>query len=287
MTATPTPSPAMEPSARDRWRRLRLWSPSPAVRLSLTAHALGAVAVAAAPQLWPQVLAALAVNHAALACGMRPRSAMLGRNLRRLPAAQDGVVALTFDDGPHPEVTPRILDILDAFGAKASFFVIGQRVERHPELVRELLRRGHGVENHTHRHPIGFAFRGPIGQWREIHRAQRAIEAACGQAPRFFRAPMGLRNPLLDPALAAEGLQLVSWTRRGFDTRRQEPAAILARLTRGLASGDILLLHDGSSALDGEGRPLVLEVLPALLRRIAEAGLTVTSLPGLPRPGAA
>lgn len=285
MKAMPTDSPAMQDSAQDRWRRLRLWSPSSAVRLSLTAHALGATALAAAPQLWPQVLAALALNHAALGCGMAPRSALLGRNLRRLPAAQDGLVGLTFDDGPHPDITPRVLDILDAFGAKASFFVIGQRVERHPGLVRELLRRGHGVENHTHRHPIGFACQGPLGQWREIHRAQRAIEEACGQAPRFFRAPMGLRNPLLDPALAAEGLQLVSWTRRGLDTRRQAPEAILARLTRGLASGDILLLHDGSSARDAEGRPLVLEVLPGLLRRIAGAGLTATSLACLPRPG--
>lgn len=287
MKAVPTQSSAGRGSARDRWRRLRRWSPSPAVRLSLAAHALGGAAVVAAPQFWPQVLAAIALNHAVLSCGIAPRSAMLGPNLRRLPAEHEGLVALTFDDGPHPEVTPRILDILDAFGAKASFFVIGRQVERHPGLVRELLRRGHSVENHTHRHPMGFACRGSIGQWREIHRAQRAIEEACGQAPRFFRAPMGLRNPLLDPVLAAEGLDLVSWTRRGLDTRRQAPEAILARLTRGLASGDILLLHDGSSALDDQGRPLVLEVLPALLRRIAEAGLRATSLACLPRPGAA
>ena len=257
------------------------------MRVSLAAHALGAAAVAAAPQFWPEVLAVLTSNHAALTCGMFPRSAMLGPNLRRLPPAQQGHVVLTFDDGPHPEVTPRVLDILDSFGAKASFFVIGERVERHPQLVRELLRRGHGVENHTHHHPKGFACRGPLGQWREIDRAQKAIEAACGQAPRFFRAPMGLRNPLLDPVLAATGLQLVSWTRRGFDTRRQEPAAVLGRLSRGLASGDILLLHDGSSARDGEGRPLVLEVLPDLLRKIAGAGLKASSLAVLPRPSAA
>lgn len=268
----------IQDTAQDRWRRLRLWSPSPAIRLSFAAHGLGAAAVALAPQVWPLVLAGLAANHAALSCGMLPRSGMLGRNVRRLPAARDGQVALTFDDGPDPEVTPRILDILDSFGARASFFVIGERAERHPGLLRDVLRRGHGVENHTHRHPMAFACHGPVRQWREIHRAQRAIEEACGQAPRFFRAPMGLRNPLLDPALAAEGLQLVSWTRRGLDTLPQKPQAILARLTRGLAAGDILLLHDGSSARDGQGRSLVLEVLPELLRRIAAAGLTATSL---------
>lgn len=271
----------------DRWRRLRRWSPSPAIRLSLAAHGLATAAVVVAPQIWPQVLAGLAANHVALSCGMLPRSCMLGRNLRRLPATRDGQVALTFDDGPDPEVTPQVLDILDSSGAKASFFVIGERAERHPGLLREMLRRGHGVENHTHRHPAAFACHGPVRQWREIHRAQRAIEDACGQAPRFFRAPMGLRNPLLEPALAAEDLQLVSWTRRGLDTLRQEPETILARLTRGLAAGDILLLHDGASARDGQGRPLVLQVLPELLRRIAAAGLRATSLAGEPAPAAA
>lgn len=283
----PARHPLTPDTAQERWRRLRRWSPTPAIRLSLAAHGLGAAAIALAPQVWLHVLAGLAVNHAALSCGMLPRSGMLGRNLRRLPPARSGHVALTFDDGPDPEITPRILDMLDSFGAKASFFVIGDRAERQPELLRDMLRRGHGVENHTHRHPMAFACLGPVRQWREIHRAQRAIEEACGQAPRFFRAPMGLRNPLLDPALAVEGLQLVSWTRRGLDTLRQEPEAVLARLTRGLAAGDILLLHDGSSARDGQGRPLVLEVLPELLRRIAAAGLTATSLAGAPPPDGA
>ncbi|TCH98392.1 polysaccharide deacetylase family protein [Roseococcus sp. SYP-B2431] len=235
------------------------------------------------PQLWPPLLGLLALNHAALTCGMHPRSAMLGPNLTRLPEGHGARVALTFDDGPDPEVTPRVLDLLDAQGAKASFFVLGRRAERHPALLRETLRRGHGVENHTHGHPYGFACMGPVAQWREIRRAQDAILDACGQAPRYFRAPMGLRNPLLDPALAAEGLRLVSWTRRGLDTRRRPPERVLARLADGLAAGDILLLHDGSlSRRPGEavgGHLPVLDVLPGLLRRIAEQGLTAIALP--------
>lgn len=249
---------------------------------SLAAHGASAAVLAAMPQLWPQLLGLLALNHAALACGMHPRGTLLGANMSRLPQGQGNSVALTFDDGPDPEVTPRVLDLLDAFGARASFFVLGERADRHPHLLREMLRRGHDVENHTHRHPYGFACMGPVAQWREIRQAQEAIAAACGRAPHFFRAPMGLRNPLLDPVLAAEGLQLASWTRRGLDTRRRPPERILARLTRRLAAGDILLLHDGSSARDAAGRPLVLEVLPALLRRLAELGLTAIALP---RPG--
>lgn len=266
-----------------RAQRLLRWTPSPFAQASLAFHGAGAVALAAAPQAWPQVLGALALNHAVLTCGMHPRSALLGGNLRRLPRDQAGRVAITFDDGPDPEVTPQLLDILDAFGAKASFFVIGRRVAAQPALAREMVRRGHDLQNHSHRHPVSFACWGPVAQWRELHRAQEVIAEVTGQAPRFFRAPMGIHSPLLEPGLAAEGLGIVSWTRRGLDTLRQEPGRILARLTRGLASGDILLLHDGSSARGPNGRPLVLEVLPELLRRIAAAGLSASSLACLPR----
>lgn len=259
------------------WHRFRRWSPSPLVRASLALHGIGAAALAAAPGYWPGVLGALVLDHAVLASGMRPRSAMLGRNLCRLDGVS-GHVALTFDDGPDPDVTPRVLDLLDAHGAKASFFLIGARAERHPELVREILRRGHGVENHTHSHSMAFACLGIGGQWREIDRAQRAIENACGCAPRYFRAPLGIRNPLLDPVLAAAGLDLVSWTRRGYDTMRHPPETVIARLTDGLAAGDILLLHDGRAARRMAGNPAVLEILPGLLHRIAGAGLTARAL---------
>jgi peptidoglycan/xylan/chitin deacetylase (PgdA/CDA1 family) len=249
------------------------------VKASLLAHGAGAVALAALPQLWPQVLGALALNHALLTCGMHARSSLLGPNLTRLPAGHGPRLALTFDDGPDPEVTPRVLDLLEAAGATATFFVLGQRAARHPALLREMLARGHGIENHTHTHPHGFACLGPVAQWRQIRRAQEAILEACGQAPRYFRAPMGLRNPLLGPGLDAEGLRLVSWTRRGLDTRRQPPERALARLTRGLAAGDILLLHDANSAPGPNGRPLVLTILPALLARIADQGLSARALP--------
>ena len=118
-----------------------------------------------------------------------------------------------------------------------------------------MLRRGHTVENHTHRHPAAFACRGPWALRREVGADAAAVADATGVAPRFFRAPMGLRSPLLDPVLALEGLALVSWTRRGYDT----PAGairqrVLGRLTRGLAGRDILLLHDGAAGARRGGR---------------------------------
>ena len=234
--------------------------------------------MAANPSWWPDLLGALAANHAVLACGMHPRSRMLGPNLTRLPLASSAMVALTFDDGPDPEVTPRVLDLLDAHGATASFFAIGHRAARHAALAREIVRRGHGLENHTYRHPLSFASWHPGAMLRELLAAQHAIADACGQAPQFFRPPAGLRSPLLDPVLAMVGLSLVSWTRRGYDTVSTRPADVLRRLTRGLAAGDLLLLHDGRSARAEDGTPTVLAVLPGLLARLQESGLRAVSL---------
>jgi peptidoglycan-N-acetylglucosamine deacetylase len=265
-------------AAAGRWRGLLAWSPTLAIRASLGLHAGGLLALAAQPGFWPEALSAIAANHLALAGCMHPRCGLLGPVVTRLPGTEPRI-ALTFDDGPDPEVTPRVLDLLDAWEAKASFFVIGERAARHPALLREMLRRGHGIENHTHRHPLGFATWGPGAMRREIETAQAAIAEACGQAPRHFRPPAGLRSPLLDPVLALAGLSLVAWTRRGYDTVSPRPERVLARLTRALAPGDVLLLHDGRSAR-GYPRPSVtLDLLPALLARIAAAGLSAVALP--------
>jgi peptidoglycan-N-acetylglucosamine deacetylase len=119
---------------------------------------------------------------------------------------------------------------------------------------------------------------GPKGMRAEIERAQQSIVAATGVAPRFFRAPAGLRNPFLEPVLATAGLELVSWTRRGFDTVSASPGRVLGRLTTGLAAGDILLLHDGHAARTPGGQRVILEVLPPLLAAVRSAGLKPVTL---------
>lgn len=259
---------------------LRAWHPAPLPRASLWLHGLGVAALAVQPGLWPQVLGLLACNHALLAALMHPRGTLLGPNLVRLPESRGDAVALTFDDGPDPEVTPRVLDLLDAAGARASFFVIGARAARHPALLREIVARGHTAENHSQTHPGHFAALGLWALRREVAEAQDSIAGITGTAPRFFRAPMGLRSPLLDPVLAGQGLRLVSWTRRGYDTRIRDPQRVLRRLCDGLAGRDILLLHDGNAARDPWGRPAVLSVLPPLLAGIRAAGFTCASLGG-------
>ena len=245
-------------------------------------HAAALASVLAAPSTWPWALGAAALSHGVItALTLRPRTQLLGPNLVRLPPrlAQHGEVALTLDDGPDPDVTPAVLDLLEAHGASASFFCIGERVERHAELARDIVRRGHAVENHSQRHRHDFALLGPAAYRAELLTSQQRIGAVTGRTPRFFRAPAGFRNPFLWPQLGAAGLQLASWTRRGFDVRDGDAQRVLRRLTRGLAAGDILLLHDGHCARTAQGVPVVLQVLPALLELLRARGLRGVALP--------
>jgi peptidoglycan/xylan/chitin deacetylase (PgdA/CDA1 family) len=251
------------------------------LQASAALHLGAGAALLAAPAWWPQALGALAANQALLtAAGLWPRSSLLGPNLVRLPAvaAARGEVALTIDDGPDPEVTPAVLDLLAAAGARASFFCIGERVAAHPALARRIAAGGHRLENHSQRHLKYFAALGMGGMRREIVSAQHSIGDAVGRAPVYFRPTAGLRSPLLDPVLAGQGLRLASWTRRGFDTRCGDAGRVCARLGAGLAGGDILLLHDGHAARSAAGRPVILEVLPRLLATLRAAGLAAVSL---------
>lgn len=264
----PSPTPA-------RWR------PSALVRASIGLHVGALALVIARPSAWPWAVGAVLVDHGLLtAAGLTPRSALLGPNWTRLPAAaaHRRELAITIDDGPDPRITPRVLDLLDERGAKATFFCIGERVQRYAELTREMVRRGHSVENHTQRHLNYFSLLGPRGLEAEIERAQDTIGITTGQHPLFFRAPAGLRSPFLDPVLSRFGLRLASWTRRGFDTVSSNARTVLGKLTRDLEAGDILLLHDGHAALTGNGAAVILEVLPRLLDALAAAQLTPVTL---------
>ncbi|MFP4902858.1 polysaccharide deacetylase family protein [Paraburkholderia sp. BR14261] len=257
----------------------RRWRPSPFISGAVALHAGAAAAVVAQPLAWPWAAGSVVASHLALiAAGLWPRSALLGPNWTRLPEHAGQRIALTIDDGPDPEVTPRVLDLLDHFEVRATFFCIGDLARRHPHLVEAIVARGHAVENHSQRHRHTFSVSGPIVMKREIEAAQRTLAEIAGTPPRFFRAPAGLRNPFLEPVLCGLGLHLASWTRRGFDTRAKEAGTVTHRLLDGLAARDILLVHDGHAARDASGKPLVLDVLPPLLRAAAERQLQWTTL---------
>lgn len=257
------------------------WHSAPLVRAVIALHVAALGFVVVLPGQWPWAVAACIASHwAVVGVGLWPRSRWLGPNLTRLPAAATArnEIALTIDDGPDPAVTPRVLDLLDRHAARATFFCIGKHAERHPELCREIVRRGHAIENHSQRHRHNFSVLGPRGLARELQASQDTLARLSGQRPMFFRAPAGLRNLFLEPVLARLGLQLASWSARGFDTRVGDRERVKTRLLRGLRAGAILLLHDGHAARTAAGEPVILEVLPAVLESAAAAGLRPVTL---------
>lgn len=233
------------------------------------------------PALWPWALGTVFISRGILVIvGLLPRSKLLGPNITRLPeeAAQRGEVAITIDDGPDPEVTPQVLEILDRYQAKATFFCIGKQALQYPELCREIVRRGHAVENHSLSHQWFFSLLGPWRMHHEIQGAQLVLGEICGQTPRFFRPTAGLRNPELEPVLSYLGLRLCTWSKRGYDTRIDNPDAVLSSLMHDLKGGDILLLHDGSAARSANGTPIILNVLPRLLYEMQQANFYSVTL---------
>ena len=255
-------------------RPIAPWRPAPASAAALALHVAAPAWAAAVPEVWPWAAGAVACSHGLLALtGLWPNSQVLGPTLTRLPGPMPGAVALTFDDGPDPEVTPLVLDLLDRLGARATFFMIGCRARAHPALVRAVAARGHGVENHTMRHRLGFACLGLSAQRRELTEAQAVLADITGHAPTLARVPAGIRSPLTDPVLHGVGLRHVSWSRRGLDTRWTDPRRVIRRLASGVRGGDILLLHDGNAARTAGGRAVVLDTLPVLLSALADAGL--------------
>lgn len=248
---------------------------------SIAWHVAGAAALAASPSFWPWVTAAMVTNHALVAmAGILPRAQILGPCRSRLQQGKGcrGQVALTFDDGPDPEVTPAVLKILHERGVTATFFPIGRKAAAHPSLIERIAESGHSLGNHSWSHSSAFFFHGNQRLTEEIDRSQEILEAHGGFRPIHFRAPAGIRGPFLQPMLERRGLELTAWSKRGFDTVDTRPARVLNRLTRGLGSGDIVLLHDGSSARTSDGSATVLNVLPRLLDTIEARDLRPVGL---------
>ena len=175
-----------------------------------------------------------------------PSAQGLGRVFTRF-ATDRREIWLTIDDGPDPDDTPKILDLLDRHHAKATFFVIGERAARWPELVREIVRRGHGIGHHTHTHPVAtFWCASPHRLAAELDRTLATLHAV-GVRPRWFRAPVGIKPPLLFRALAARDLRCVGWTVRSGDCRSRAPGEFVVATADRLRPGAIVLMHEGPS----------------------------------------
>lgn len=195
-----------------------------------------------------------------------PRNQWLVTNRSLVECLGRRCVSLTFDDGPTSLRTPKLLDILREANVQATFFVIGQQAELYPELLRRAVAEGHVIGNHTYSHPPLFCFLMPAQLRREIERGQEVIERICGQRPRYFRSPVGLRHPLLKLYLKQANLEYVSWRIRSFDTLSKRPEAVLNRIFRRVSSGDIVLLHDNAAAA------VTIDLLPRLIQELRNRG---------------
>jgi peptidoglycan-N-acetylglucosamine deacetylase len=168
----------------------------------------------------------------------------LGPVIRRF-ASEGNELWLTIDDGPAAD-TAAVLQILAEANARATFFVKGTSVRRHPELIAAIDAAGSTVANHSDTHPSArFWCLGPRAIAREIDACSRAIEQLLGTAPRLFRAPVGMKNPFVHPLLRRRGMLLIGWSRRAFDTVSRDADAIVRRATSTVRPGDIILIHQG------------------------------------------
>ena len=220
-----------------------------------------------------------------------PSSQLFGPTMRRTASAQQ--IALTFDDGPNPVVTPQLLDLLDRHSVRATFFVIGKFVRACPNLVKEISARGHTVGNHTETHANLFLQSSTVIR-DELAGCQEAISAAVrGEPPRWMRPPYGYRNPLLDGEARRAGLQVAMWSKICRDWKTQPPGRLIERLASvartDRPSGDIVLLHDGDHRALGADRQHVVRALEHWLPRWRDAGMEFVTMnsPAAFTPGAA
>jgi peptidoglycan-N-acetylglucosamine deacetylase len=204
-----------------------------------------------------------------------PSSQLFGPTVRSTGNAS--TLALTFDDGPNPAATPRILDLLARYDIRATFYVIGRHVRAFPELAKEIVARGHAIGNHTETHP-SLALCSPSRIREELDRCDQAISSATGVTARWMRPPYGFRSPQLGSILAARGNSGVAmWSVMARDWKPQPAEPVIERLRRA-RGGDIVLLHDGDhQKLEGE-RSHVVAALEYWLPRWKDSGLRLITM---------
>jgi peptidoglycan/xylan/chitin deacetylase (PgdA/CDA1 family) len=181
--------------------------------------------------------------------------------------------ALTFDDGPHAQGTPSVLEILARTGTRATFFLVGEQVRRNPALAREVLAAGHGIGLHCHRHRNLLRL-GPRQVHEDIERARAVIEDATGASPTLYRPPYGLLNAAALLLASRRGWRTLLWSHWGRDWEaRATPESIAARASAGVGEGSVLLLHDADHySAPGSWRRTA-AALPLLLERLSARGL--------------
>ncbi|HXA78341.1 MAG TPA: polysaccharide deacetylase family protein [Candidatus Acidoferrales bacterium] len=204
-----------------------------------------------------------------------PSAQLFGPTIRRTGAAS--AMALTFDDGPNPAITPLLLDLLDRHQVKATFFLVGTWVREESSLAHEIVARGHALGNHTDTHP-SLALLSSQRITQELDRCDDAIESATARKPRWMRPPFGFRSPFLDGVLRRRGgAGVVMWSAWARDWKPQPAEPVIERLRRA-RGGDIVLLHDGDHRVINSDRRHTVAALEYWLPRWKESAIRFVTL---------
>jgi len=253
----------------------------PPLLYGTTVLGLGVAARAALghPPELPVALALLGSYLGVLSAGVfRPSLGMFAEAICRVPSGRG--VALTFDDGPDPEPTSRVLDALAARDAKATFFVIGERAERHPALITRMVAEGHAVGTHGHRVDPLLGFRGLAAVRDDLGTSVRVLERMLGSAPTMFRPPYGVLNPRIARAADELGLEIVCWDIRGLDgIARTSADDLVGRVVPRLRDGSIVCMHDAAER--GARVPVAPAALPRILAAARDKQLALVTVPQL------
>jgi peptidoglycan-N-acetylglucosamine deacetylase len=231
---------------------------------------LGSVALFGASVL--SVGVPLAIWFAVMTDGIaRPASSVLCPTISRVNHGGD-CIALTFDDGPDPLVTPKILDLLNASGARGTFFVIGRSLERNLDVARRALDAGHELGNHSWQHAYFQSMHSTRALARDVDSADRLLNSLSNRVRMLYRAPVGIKSPPLARVAKARGLTVVAWSIHSRDTIDFNPKRVAARVLRRIRPGDIVLMHDGHDR-EGRQRACAVAALPYILAGLKERNL--------------
>lgn len=233
------------------------------VFLSLVLFSFALDGILPVPTIWYITLLAVFVIITGIGAAVLSMQFFLPVKMR----GRSGQIALTFDDGPVPGKTDRLLDILKKENVSASFFCIGNKVEQNIELGLRIHNEGHLLANHTYWHGRFFDLKSTTGMLEELVRTDAAITKLTGKRPRFFRPPYGVTNPMLANAVKRRNYSVIGWTIRSFDTVITDRERLLSRVVRQVNDGGIVLFHDHSETM--------LEILPDFIRFLRQKGFAM------------
>jgi peptidoglycan/xylan/chitin deacetylase (PgdA/CDA1 family) len=190
--------------------------------------------------------------------------------LHKNPKVDGDLIAITFDDGPHPEFTPKAIELLKKYDAKATFFCIGKNAEKYPELVKNILSEGHVIGNHSYSHINNFGFLSLKKVHADIERSQEVFKRITNLKLQFFRPPFGVTNPNISKTIKKLKLKTFGWRVRSFDTIAKDPDKVYKKISTKIQKGDVILLHDSSQ--------LSMEVLEKILHSLQNKNLESVTL---------